>query len=351
MATTQHPLHRVTRRGLPARYPALLALWIQEGGADVGALLEGNTISTSELLNSDHYLAVDDVARLVAKAYALSGVAAMGLQFGASLNISSHTALGHAIMNCQTFGQAMELFLKYYRIVVPGINMNMGQFRDEVHISLNLNEDMDPQMSLPVHFTLESFFAAIYTSSRFLLQREALPFQLELSYPEPGYVSEYHRILGTEVRFNCPHNRLSFPSELNRHQLSTANKALLAMYEQQCDQLLQSIERDETLGNKIYRLLSQFDGSYPNLVQVAGLLAMSPRTLRRRLSSEGSSYQQILDEVRRDLAIEYLTHTELPLASIAYMLGYNDLSNFRRAFIKWTGRAPLSFRDDSSVLR
>lgn len=76
------------------------------------------------------------------------------------------------------------------------------------------------------------------------------------------------------------------------------------------------------------------------------MLNMSPRTYRRRLDDEGHAFQKLLDQVRAEHATRYLKNTRLPLSTIAYMIGFSDASNFRRAFIKWTGVSPTQVRDD-----
>jgi AraC-like DNA-binding protein len=79
--------------------------------------------------------------------------------------------------------------------------------------------------------------------------------------------------------------------------------------------------------------------------QIATMLNLSPRTYRRRLDAEGQSFQKLLDQVRSEHATRYLQNTRLPLSTIAYMVGFSDASNFRRAYIKWTGVAPGKVRN------
>jgi AraC-like DNA-binding protein len=80
--------------------------------------------------------------------------------------------------------------------------------------------------------------------------------------------------------------------------------------------------------------------------QVANMLNLSPRTYRRRLEQEGTAYQQLLDRVRAEHATRYLKNSRLPLSTIAYLVGFNDASNFRRAYQKWTGRTPREVRSE-----
>lgn len=101
----------------------------------------------------------------------------------------------------------------------------------------------------------------------------------------------------------------------------------------------------EGLLTRVRRLLLARPGDFPDLEQAARELHTSGRSLRRHLSSLGTTYQQVLDDVRKRLALQYLTTTQLPLYEIALLLGFNDSSNFRRAFRKWTGKLPSDYRE------
>jgi AraC-like DNA-binding protein len=81
--------------------------------------------------------------------------------------------------------------------------------------------------------------------------------------------------------------------------------------------------------------------------QIAQMLNFSARTYRRRLEEEQQSFQELLDQVRAEHATRYLQNTRLPLSSIAYLIGFNDASNFRRAYTRWTGQSPKEVRDES----
>jgi AraC-like DNA-binding protein len=122
------------------------------------------------------------------------------------------------------------------------------------------------------------------------------------------------------------------------------------MCEQQCEALLASLDVQDALLTRVRRLLIARPGDFPDLASAAHMLQTSGRSLRRHLSSMGTSYQAILNEVRKRLALQYLTATHLPLYEIANLLGFSDPSNFRRAFKKWTGKLPSDYRaDDKSV--
>jgi AraC-like DNA-binding protein len=158
-------------------------------------------------------------------------------------------------------------------------------------------------------------------------------------------VEEYLELFGDELYFSAGIGRISIPEEWLEAKLPSSNPALLSLYEQECQRLLADLEEDDTLTEQTLQLLRKLEGHYPQMPQVADILNISPRTYRRRLAAEDVSFQQLLDQVRTEHATHYLTTTRLPLASIAFMVGFNDVSNFRRAFMKWTGKTPREARE------
>ena len=96
--------------------------------------------------------------------------------------------------------------------------------------------------------------------------------------------------------------------------------------------------------SKVNRHLLSCSGDFPKLDAVAKCLCLGARTLRRRLQELGTSYQQILGEVRRELAIEYLRTSSLTVQEIAELLGYSEVTNFRRAFVRWVQVSPYQYR-------
>jgi AraC-like DNA-binding protein len=85
-------------------------------------------------------------------------------------------------------------------------------------------------------------------------------------------------------------------------------------------------------------------GEFPKLDAIANKLSIGTRTLRRRLKGLGTSYQKILDDVKKELAIEYLQTTTLSVQEISDLLGYSEVTNFRRAFVKWVQLSPYQYR-------
>lgn len=331
---------------IPTQYVAILADIVRQhrGAAhrtalDTPDLFAGTDLSYNDLTSFDTRIQFADFIPVVGNAYRITQDPALGLHFGQRLNLSSHATLGHALMNCVDFNQALQLFLKFYHIIAPNLELSYEERDGRFYLTPEWRMlDFNP------HFSHEFLFASILTSVRFLLNRDTHHMRLELPYPAPAHVAEYQEMFGDEVFFDCDRSRVSMALEVLQLPLPTSNPVLLDLYEKECERLLADLQEGATISARTLEVLRRLEGQYPQADSVAALMNFSPRTYRRRLASEGNHYQELLDKVRAEQAIHHLTHTRLPTSSIAYMLGFNDVSNFRRAFIKWTGTSPKEAR-------
>ncbi|MEP5763570.1 MAG: AraC family transcriptional regulator [Halieaceae bacterium] len=323
----------------PAQYVLILLDLGRQRGVDAEALLRGTSLSASGLATIGARVNEDDFTQIVDNAFELTGDQALGLHLGSRLNLSAHATVGQAFMTCETLEQTLNFFLKYYHILAPALELQYEQ-RDG-RCSLILKSGWPDGRAA---FSHELFYAAFVQSIGLLLSNPALHFRVEFPYPEPDYVDEYRELFGEEVYFSCNEGRISIGEEWLDAELPSSNPALLALYEQECQRLLNDLEDEDSLTERTLQLLRKLEGHYPQMPQLADMLNLSPRTYRRRLAAEHMSFQQLLDQVRTEHATHYLTTTQLPLASIAFMIGFNDVSNFRRAYIKWTGHTPKDIR-------
>ncbi|MNE68944.1 Transcriptional activator NphR [compost metagenome] len=141
------------------------------------------------------------------------------------------------------------------------------------------------------------------------------------------------------------------PQELLDHPLRQADAGLLRTLEEHALALLAGLDDEEPLPLRVKNALRQLlkDG-LPRKERVAEHFGMTLRTLQRHLQQAGSSYQQILDELRQELASHYLLHSELPIQDIAQYLGFSEPRSFHRSFKGWTGMTPGEFRQERKKL-
>ncbi len=187
-------------------------------------------------------------------------------------------------------------------------------------------------------------FAAATNGIRQLLGRELARAEIELAYYPEVEGEVYDRYLRVPVSFGQSANRLIGPQNIMEAPLQAAGVATAPAYLKQCELLLRQMESAGGYESGVRRLLLSSRGRFPAAPDVARSLNLSERTLRRRLRDEGTSYQGIVNDVRNHLAKQYLIDTELSVADIGTLVGFEDLSNFRHAFQKWNGVSPSRFR-------
>ena len=174
---------------------------------------------------------------------------------------------------------------------------------------------------------------------------QELPQQLKIEWPfdAPAWAHEYQRI-AQHNSFGFSQLRVVLGSTLvNSPSLAADDEALQRLL-RDCDLQLQRLQAGGTLAQRVRMQLQQSEGHMPTLQSMAAKENLTERTFMRHLQAEGTSFQQLLDEVRQERACWMLAHTDSTVEAIAYALGYEDASNFSRTFKRWCGQTPKDYR-------
>ncbi|WP_043306913.1 AraC family transcriptional regulator [Pseudomonas sp. ML96] len=325
---------------VPITYAETLLQLAGERGIERERLLGAAGIRPEQLQSPTGRLSFIDFHQLAATALLLCDEPALGLLLGLRLNASAHGILGYALLSSANLGKAVHFALRYYRVL--GLTFDLELVDNPDSLELRASESI-PLGSLG-RFAAEGLFGSLYAIAQFLLGEAPKGLEVGFAYSEPGHAARYHEAFGVTALFDQPWHWFRLPRHYLDRPMALANPATMQMCEQQCEALLASLDVQEGLLSRLRRLLLARPGDFPNLDSAASALHTSGRSLRRHLAGAGTSYQQVLDEVRKRLALQYLEATHLPLFEIALLLGFSDPSNFRRAFRKWTGRAPNDYR-------
>lgn len=331
---------RVQRRDLPGAM-GLILLEVAAGfGLPASVVLAGTAIDESALNAPDTRIAEQDHLQMLANCLQASGDPAFALHYGSRIPVVALGVLGYALMCCRNVQELIEFLGRYHRLISAGLNIAVSPSEEGVSVTLLGTVSGQDQVQA---LECEVFFAAAAASLRQLGVGEDV-LRLELAYPDPGHGARYRELVCAEVVFGSPANRLRVDRGALALPLQFANPALLNLYRQQCEVMLSRLQQSSGYSAAVRNWLLADPGRFPGVGEAASQLHMSPRTLRRRLEDEGTTYQRIVHELRRQLAETYLRDSMLSIAEIADMLGYTDLSNFRRAFIGWTGCSPAGYR-------
>ena len=323
-----------------AEYLALFLDVMSRRGIANEVLLSDTAIEPGCWRDPKARVTAQDFERVVMRGIQLSGEPWLGWELGAAMTISSHGFLGYAAMSSATLGEAMELAVKYFRTRSTLVQLDI--FTDGDMAVMQIDELLALGGLAPV--MMESLFASFHFMGQKLLPDMEIIGELRFTYPEPEYFARMRPVMPVPVYFDCAYNQMRFPVERLDYELQFADPRLARMAADQCEQEMASIKAPPALLGQVRRIILGGGGRFPGVEEVASELHMSSRTLKRKLQQLGTSYQEVLDGLRKGLAVEYLAQTDKTVDEIAMSLGYSDASNFARAFRRWTLRSPSDYR-------
>jgi AraC-like DNA-binding protein len=257
------------------------------------------------------------------------------------MKVGSFAMLCHAVLSCKSLGQALERSLRFYALILDDISGTAQRDAQEARIVL---ADRAAGASHRI-FAHELLLMLLYGVSCWLVGRRIPILRTEFSYAEPAHSAEYRLMYCADLRFNRPNTLLAFAAGYLDLPVVQNERSAKEFLRSAPENILLKYKNGSSLTARVRRRLRQvLPGVVPDFEQLAEEMGMTPATLRRRLHDEGESYQSIKDQLRRDLAISYLSHSTRSVMDIALELGFSERSAFHRAFRKWTGASPGEFR-------
>ena len=313
---------------------------LEKSGVTAEQLLHQSQLREQTLSISGQAVAASNNPLIILEtAVSLAGDPSLALRLGQKIDIESYGTFGFALLSCATLRESIELLLRYGKVF-----FNPGWLSQDHDKGLLLRLDLNRGTPAQQQIVAELCFSQLASIGNSLFRRHLEGAQISFSYAKPAHASSYKMILGAEVTFDSEHSELFLPTRVLETAVKTANISDHVIFHQQCEEMLLGLDRAEKTTTNVRQLLIQSAGDFLTIEQVAERLHISQRTLRRRLEAESTNFRSTLDEIRDLLAKEYLAKTELTVAEIAHLLEYSETVNFRRAFGRWNGIAPNTYR-------
>tara|TARA_R110002074_G_scaffold272623_3_gene444262 strand:- start:499 stop:1524 length:1026 start_codon:yes stop_codon:yes gene_type:complete len=267
------------------------------------------------------------------------------LRYGSALHLGSHGILGSALMSCRTLRQAAEFLVQHSPAGLMDSRVHFAFDRDNAILS------MTPGIELPSapNFLPEVFFMAAVNAIGEMVGAELDGCRVEFAFEPTMPEHIYQQYIGLPVVFGEPTNRFVGPRDAVNFPLAAAGNEVADIFVRQCSKLLIEKNRSAGCSAQVRRVLAGSKTRIATEQAMAEHLNMSGRTLRRRLAAENTTFREIQEAMRNDMAIDYLRETRLPIAEIGSLLGFDDVANFRRAFRRWNGCSPQSFRESDGT--
>lgn len=266
-------------------------------------------------------------------------IPALGLAIGSRIAPRHVGVLGYLVLSCQNLGEALTRFSRYQRLVYDVNPFNVCIDDKGMELSWGI------EYGKPGPLADESSIAALFSFIRILTNQPLYPSYVSFVNPKPDNIKLYEDFFHCPVKFEDDATRVRFPFEYLGTPLLHSDPTLLDLLSQQAETLLLVLPKADAFEEKLQQVIVQcLHEGEPTLPAVSAHLALSTRTLQRRLQERGLVFQDILEHTRRELAVRYLEDKSLSLTDIALLLGYSEQSAFNRAFKRWYELPPKSYR-------
>ena len=309
------------------------------------AYFEGTNVSYEELMTLDGTIPRDDLTQIYRNALTICDREDLGLSVGTHLHLSAHGPLGVATFSGPDLRTGLGLLAKFGQTRTEFFNITISDCTEGLKVNFAETLDLD---DLRV-FVTESVFSGLFSAITFFAGIGPFSGKICFAYPEPTYGKKYHDHFGDNIKFNQPATEIIVPESILSTQSPTAEPVLHQEAVAICERQLKAIKGGETgslvssTEETVSTLIFDNPGKIWTLNEVAARLSMSPRTLIRKLESEGTKFQRVRDEMAQKQVANYLTDASLSVESIGHLMGFSDVSSFRRSFKRWFGETPSQY--------
>jgi AraC-like DNA-binding protein len=335
ITSTQHHIRALT--------PALEAMKVMGYGAD--QCLAGTGLTQDDLVdpNQEQPFSLEQQYRFHRNLLQLTDNPMLGLIIGKEYRLETFGLLGYAFMSAPTVRHAMTVLRNYGPLTFTLFRIDFTTEGDRG--CLRFHPDVDIPDDLLRYYVDRDLTAALH-GGRNALRESITPTGIRLLHDNAGQRLLYERHFRCPVSFGAGVTELQFDAGMLDDPMPLGDAEASGMVQQQCRMLLARLGHGGRFVDKVRQLIIARPGYFPDIDYVAEKLNMTSRTLRRRLTDEGTSFQQLTGELKYGIAREYLCTSSMPLEEISVLLGYSSPGNFTNAFKRWHGSSPRRYRQE-----
>ncbi len=308
---------------------------MKKKGFSAELVLAGSGVTEEMLATRNLLIDIDQSRTVVRNMIELTSDHGIGLEIGWQTQLFDLGLVGYAMMSAQSLRQTVQHWISFSNLLI-GVPMRVHiEERTPDNWALVLNESAP--LGFIYNFCVEEQLAMAYKLGCDLSATKPRPTKIELSYPAPLHYKRYSEYFDCPVSFGAGSTRIHFFAPRLDQPLVGDDPELNEFCENQCRIILQQMKRHSSITSEVNRMLSLSVNVVPTIEEVAQQLRISARTLRRNLQREGTSYQQLANQVRANCAKEYLRSFH-SVKEVSYRLGFSEVNSFRRSFKLWTGQ-------------
>lgn len=296
--------------------------------------------NATNISDPDYRVSVSLVNRLFELSAEMLNDKTLGLRSGCHLPPTAFGVLGHLIIASNTVRQMLDALNRYCFLMSDIVEVKLITSGEQAKMVYTPNTETN-------YHHLDSCLSCFVKNSQAIVPG----FEVDVFFAHPPYadVEEYRSILGIQnIEFNQAEYAVAFPSAALEHVVGFNKEDDYLVHSSQARAALKKLNIPNEWTKQVKQILAtQFYQGEPEVSQVADLLGISVRKLQRELQEEDSSFRLILDETRKELALNYMANGTHPIHDIAFLIGYQETSSFYKAFKRWTGQTPKDYLSDT----
>jgi AraC-like DNA-binding protein len=336
---------------IAAGYPRGMLAFAVSRGVDRAALLARAGLTEEALSEQDNRVPVDRYVALIKAAAELAGDPAIALKYGEAVRMQEISIVGLICEACETTIDVGRELNRYAALVLDDdrgepATLMRGTWKDG-GVWIEAPHELFTQNPL----IAEAEFARLVWNGRVMFagseefKKLKYPRTIHFMHPDPGYADEYERVFQAPVVFGSHWNAMLVDAGFLALKQPPVNRYVFGVLSERADALLKSLQESKTTRGRVEALIVPIlhTGDI-GMDAIAETLGMSRQTLYRNLKAEGVTFERVLDELRRDMALNFLAGRKVSVNEVAYLVGFSEPAAFSRAFKRWTGSSPRAAR-------
>lgn len=319
--------------------PRTLIRTLNHQNFDGASILSPFDLTLEDIQQPEIRVEADLMDRIWRYAVSESNIESLGIIFAQYFRPGSLDGLGFAWAASDSLRDALNRLVRYFRVICTAGEVQLDVNNDDARVWLKIPLEAGIAFSPSIDAALALFVQLC----RFARDDDFCVTRIEFQRIKPSDTTEYDNFFNCPIIYKAPENIIVFDiSELDK-PLPLTNPRLARANDEVVREYLSTFE-DQDLASKVRsEIIEMLPSGLPTQDKIATRLFMSTRSLQRKLSGSNTTFSELLDQVRRDLAIQYLDNSHRGIGEISYLLGFTEPTNFARSFKRWTGHTPTEY--------
>ncbi len=321
-----------------------IAQALRLSGVDAMEVIEGVGIDPAGVINPDRRISIQAMQKLMHACVEASGDEAFGLLAAEQLQPQVLHGLGFAWLASDTIYDGLKRTVRFSKLMSTGVDLCLHEEAEFAHLTI------DRAVAINDYDYASGDFGVgmIVRMCRLALGEFIAPVKIEIARPSPADPARFEYLLSSPVTYDSDKTRLTYYLPDIQEPLATGDPTLARVNDDQTQSYLDSFLVQTISRQVVGKIVEMLPDGPPGQQQIADSLHVSSRTLQRKLKSDGTSFVDLLQNTRLELARSYLRDPNRSVVEIAYLLGFSEPSTFSRAFKRWTGLAPAEYRGNAA---